>query len=494
MLDEMFISNGEIPFMKGFKPFALCIIYTFVLDELNKKSMKIKHFTLLATLFTIISCSPKQDSEVISDIFKTAQSDTTSYHTLRVLSSDYGNRLAGTPISVEAIHFMKKVMDGSNFDTVYLQECKVAHWYRGENEQGYAISKNSEKRRLVVCTLGNSVGTPTEGIYAEVVAVNSFDELSALGDKVKGKIVYFNKIMDQSKINSFEAYGEVVGFRFAGASVAARYGAIAVLVRSCTTAIVTFPHTGVMRYFETPKEIPAFSISTVHANLLDQMLVDDLKLKVSLKSDCKFLPEETSYNIIGEVRGTEFPKEYITVGGHIDSWDNTDGSHDDGGGCVQSIDVWRIFHELGYNPKHTLRVVMFIDEEMNQRGGRKYAELAKQNNEKHLFALESDGGCDRPIGFSFETDSISFIKVQVYSKLFEPYSSNRFVNGGSGVDIGFLKDQNVVLAEMMADPTHYFDYHHSGYDTFDKINKTSLQQGSAVMASLIYLVDKYSLK
>jgi len=456
--------------------------------------MKIKHFTLLATLFTIISCSQKQDSEVIADIFKTAQSDTTSFHTLRILSSQYGKRLAGTPISVEAIQYMKRVMEGSNFDTVYLQECKVAHWNRGENEQGYAISKNSERERLVVCTLGNSVGTPSDGIKAEVVAVKSFDELSALGNKVKGKIVYFNKPMDQCKINSFEAYGEVVGFRFAGASVAARYGAIAVLVRSCTTAIDTFPHTGVMRYFETPKEIPAFSISTVHANLLDQMLVDDPKLKVYLKSDCKFLPEETSYNVIGEVRGTEFPKEFITVGGHIDSWDNTDGSHDDGGGCVQSIDVWRIFHELGYKPKHTLRVVMFIDEEMNQRGGRKYAELAKQNSEKHLFALESDGGCDRPIGFSFETDSVNFKKVQVYSKLFEPYSSNRFVNGGSGVDIGFLKDQNVVLAEMMADPTHYFDYHHSGFDTFDKVNKTSLQRGSAAMASLIYLVDKYSLK
>jgi len=481
---------GKLLFVKGFKPFWLSFIYTFI----NKKTMKIKHFILLAALFTIISCSQKQDSEVISDIFKAAQSDTTAYHTLRVLSSEYGNRLAGTPISGESIKYMKRVIEGSNFDTVYLQECKVAHWSRGEKEEGYAISKNLEKKRLVVCTLGNSVGTPSNGIKAEVVAVKSFDELKTLGDKVKGKIVYFNKPMDQSKINSFEAYGEVVGFRFAGASVAARYGAIAVLVRSCTTAIDTFPHTGVMRYFETPKEIPAFSISTVHSNLLDQLLVDDPKLKVYLKSDCKFLPEETSYNVIGEVRGSEFPKEFITVGGHIDSWDNTDGSHDDGGGCVQSIDVWRIFHELGYKPKHTLRVVMFIDEEMNQRGGRKYAEMAKLNNEKHLFALESDGGCDNPIGFSFETDSVRFGKAQVYNKLFEPYGSNLFVNGGSGVDIGFLKDQNVVLAEMMADPTHYFDYHHSGFDTFDKINKTSLQQGSAAMASLIYLVDKYGFK
>jgi carboxypeptidase Q len=456
--------------------------------------MKVKHLILYFSIISLIGCSEKNDSTVIADIFKSTQTDTSSYHTLRVLSKQYGKRLAGTPASIEALMYLKRVMDDSNFDTVYLQECTVAHWKRGEDEVGKVYSAKSGVSRLSVCTLGNSVGTPPSGIKAEVIEAKSFEELGALGDKVKGKIVFFNKPMDTTKVNTFSAYGEVVGFRFSGASVAAKYGAIAVIVRSVTTSIDTFPHTGVMRYSDTPKEIPAFSVSTIHANLLSKMLSEDPKLKLFLKSECKLLPDEKSYNVVGEVKGSKFPDEIITVGGHVDVWDIAEGAHDDGGGCVQSLDVWRIFKDVDYKPKRTLRIVMFIDEEMNQRGGQKYAELAKQYSEKHLFALESDGGCDKPLGFSIESDTVNFKKVQVFSKLFEPYGVNKFVNGGSGVDIGPLKERNAVLSEMIADPTHYFDFHHSGNDTFENVDKTSLQQGSAAMAALIYLVDKHGLK
>jgi len=457
--------------------------------------MKIFHYILIGFIIILIGCTGKSDSEIIADIYKDANSDTTLYHALRVLSNDYPNRLCGTPISIKAIEYMKYEMENKNFDTVYLQECTVAHWDRGVKEIGTIKSSKFGETRLSVCALGNSVGTPDNGLNAEILEVKSFEELESLGSQaIKGKIVFFNRRMDPSKVNSFEAYGEVVGFRFSGASVAAKYGAIAVVVRSVTTANDTFPHTGVMRYKDTPKEIPAFSVSTIHADILSKQLVEDPTLKLFLKSECKFLADEKSYNIIGEVKGIEFPDEIITVGGHLDSWDNTSGAHDDGGGCVQSIGVWRIFNEIGYEPKRTLRVVMFMDEEMNQRGGRKYAEEAKQKNEKHIFALESDGGCDRPLGFSIETSPDNFSKVQIYSKLFEPYGVNVFVNGGSGVDIGFLKERNAVLAELIADPQHYFDYHHSGYDTFEHIDKDFLNQGSATMASLIYLVDKYGLK
>lgn len=456
--------------------------------------MNWKSLLAISALLVFMGCT-KNDKELIADIYKYSSSDSSSYHTLRVLSKSYPNRLCGTPISIKAIEYMKGVMENENFDTVYLQECTVTHWDRGAKEIGKIVSSKGGDMKLAVCTLGNSIGTPTDGIKAEIVEVKSFEELDKLGEKaVKGKIVFFNKPMDLSKVNSFEAYGEVVGFRFAGASVAANYGAIAVLVRSCTTANDTFPHTGVMRYRDPKKQIPAFSVSTVHADILSQQLAKEPKSLLFLKSDCKFLADEKSYNVIGEVKGTKFPNEIITVGGHIDSWDNTDGAHDDGGGCVQSIGVWHVFNKMGYRPNRTLRVVMFMDEEMNQRGGRKYAEMAKEKNEKHIFALESDGGCDRPVGFSFETDSSSFKKMELYNKYFSPYGVTRFENGGSGVDIGFLKDQNVVLAELEADPTHYFDFHHSGYDTFEKINIDFLQQGSAAMASLIYLVDKYGLK
>jgi hypothetical protein len=451
--------------------------------------------SILGLVIFLIGCSGKNDSEVIADIYKTASNDSSMYHTLRILSANYPNRLCGTPISIKAIEYLKSVMDNENFDSVYLQECYVAYWDRGGREVGKIITSKNGEINLKVCTLGNSVGTPMEGIKSEVVEVKSFEELDKLGEKtIKGKVVFFNRPMDPSKVNSFEAYGEVVGFRFSGASVAARYGAIAVLVRSVTTANDTFPHTGVMRYIDTPKQIPAFSVSTIHAEILSKKLAEEPKLKLYLKSDCKLLADEKSYNIIGVVRGSEFPNEFITVGGHIDSWDNTDGAHDDGGGCVQSIGVWHVFREMGYKPKRSLRVVMFMDEEMNQRGGKKYAEEAKRKNEKNIFALESDGGCDKPIGFTFETTEVVLGKLQSFRNLFEPYGVNVFVNEGSGVDIGFLKDQGTVLGELVVDPTHYFDYHHSGYDTFQKINKDFLNQGSATLASLVYLVDKYGLK
>jgi carboxypeptidase Q len=456
---------------------------------------KICFLLCISSVMILIGCSGKKDTEVIADIYKAAHSDTASYQTLWTLSKSYPNRLCGTPISIGAIRYMKGVMEHEGFDAVYLQECTVAHWQRDDKEVGVIKSYKSGETQVSLCALGNSVGTPASGVTAGIVEVKSFAELDTLGEKaVKGKIVFFNQAMDPGKANTFEAYGEVVSFRFSGASVAARYGAEAVVVRSLTTAIDTFPHTGVMRYKDTPRQIPAFAISTVHADLLSRQLAGDPRLKLFLKSDCRFLADEKSYNVIGEVKGTEFPKEIITVGGHIDTWDITEGAHDDGGGCVQALAVWKIFKKLGYKPKRTLRVVLFMDEEMNQRGGKKYAEAALLKKEKHLFALESDGGCDRPLGFTFDTTEKYLEKFRSWRDLFAPYGITVFVNEGSGVDIGFLKKQNVVLGELLADSTHYFDYHHSGYDTFERINKDHLNQGSATLASFLYLVDKYGLE
>jgi carboxypeptidase Q len=446
-------------------------------------------------IILLFGCSRKNDTEVIAEIYKTAGSDAAAYDTLRILSKNYPNRLCGTPISIQAVAYMKGVMEQDYFDTVYLQECTVAHWQRGVKEVGLIKSLKFGETQVSLCALGNSVGTASNGVTAGIVEVKSFAELKLLGEKViKGKIVFFNKPMDPDKGNPFAAYGEVVSLRFAGAAVAARYGAIAVVVRSLTAANDTFPHTGVMRYRDTPKQIPAFAISTVHADMLSKQLAADPGLNLFLKSDCRFLADEKSYNVIGEVRGTEFPDEIITVGGHIDTWDITEGAHDDGGGCVQALAVWKIFNKLGYKPKRTLRVVLFMDEEMNQRGGKKYAAEALLQNEKHLYAMESDGGCDRPLGFTFDTNEKYLTKFRSWRKLFEPYGITVFVNEGSGVDIEFLKEQHAVLGGLVADPAHYFDYHHSAYDTFERINKEYLNQGSAAMASLIYLVDKYGLK
>jgi carboxypeptidase Q len=459
--------------------------------------MKIKYRILLpvCAFLAFAGCSPRSDQETVAAVFKIARNDPAPYQTLKVLCEEYPNRLGGTPTSIRAIQYMKRVLEKEKFDSVYLQECTVAHWDRGAKEIGAVFSQKKARIELAVCALGNSVGTPAQGITAGVIEVHSFAELKELGEKsVKGKIVFFNRAMDAGKANPFEAYGEVVGFRFAGASAAARYGAEAMVVRSITTAIDGFPHTGVMRYKDTPREIPAFAVASQDADRLSALLAGDRKLKLYLKSNCRFLGDETSYNVIGEVRGREFPDEIIAVGGHIDAWDISAGAHDDGGGCVQALEVRRIFDRLDYRPKRTLRVVLFMDEEMNQRGGRKYAEAARQKKEKHLLALESDGGCDKPRGFSFDPNGDYVNRIKAYATYFAPYGVNVFVTEGSGVDVEFLKGQCALVGALLTDPAHYFDYHHSGNDTFEHVDERYLQDGSAAMAALVYFVDRYGLK
>jgi len=201
-----------------------------------------------------------------------------------------------------------------------------------------------------------------------------------------------------------------------------------------------------------------------------------------------------SYNVIGEITGSQYPDKYMVVGGHLDSWDLGDGSHDDGAGCVQSMEVLRIFKELNYKPKHSIRVVLFMNEENGLRGGNEYAAQAKKNRENHVFALESDAGGFTPRGFSFDTDAANFAQVESWKALFEPYLIHSFTQGGSGADIGPLKDQGLVLAGLRPDSQRYFDYHHAATDTFDAINRRELELGGAAMASLMYLFDTYGTK
>jgi Zn-dependent M28 family amino/carboxypeptidase len=206
------------------------------------------------------------------------------------------------------------------------------------------------------------------------------------------------------------------------------------------------------------------------------------------------MPDTITYNAIGELTGTEFPNEYIVIGGHLDAWDNSPGAHDDGGGCMQAIEVLRIFKELGYKPKHSIRAVMYMDEEVSQGGGRAYAENAKLNGEVHIAAIESDRGVDKPLGFSIDASPEKLLTITAWKELFAPYNVDVFIAGGGGVDIAPLKDQGPVLMGLLTDPTYYFNYHHSANDTFDKINRSDMQKGAATMAALVYLIDKYGLE
>jgi hypothetical protein len=455
-----------------------------------KKPFIISFCFLLAASLT--GSAQDADSVAISQIFRNALTDTTSYSNLRTLTGKYAGRLAGTAQSQRAIKWAETVLRTMGLDTVYLQECKVRHWERGGKESGSVISAKAGHSVLSVCALGGSVATAAEGLKAKVVEVKDFEELKKLGKEgVKGKIVFINHPADPSLYITFAAYGGVAGYRVRGAMQAAYYGAVGMIDRSSTTLHDNSPHTGIQHYADTVVKIPAFSISTNDADKLSRLLKADPELEVKLRSSCKELAEVASYDVIGEIRGTEHPEEIIAFGGHLDCWDICQGAHDDGAGAVQTMDILRLYKSLGLKPRHTIRVVAFIDEEMEQRGAKAYAEAAKGH--KHIAAIEADRGGFSPWGFSIDASSDQLKKVQGWKRLLIPYGLFYFEKGGSGVDVNFLKSQGVPLFGLVPDSQRYFDYHHSVNDSFDKVNIRELQLGTAAMAALVYLIDENGL-
>jgi hypothetical protein len=440
----------------------------------------------------ITASAQNADSLAIKRIFSDALTDTTSYHNLRNLTAHYGGRLAGSAQSLKAVKWAEEVLKNMELDTVYLQECKVRHWERGEKETGKILSAKAGNHSLNICALGGSVPTAGKGLTAKVVEVKDYDELKKLGkEKVSGKIVFINHPADPALYNTFAAYGGVASYRARGAVQSATYGAVAMIDRSSTTCHDNSPHTGIQHYADTVKKIPALSVSTNDADNLSRWLKADPDLTLFLKSSCKELPETVSYNVIGETRGTEQPEEIIAFGGHLDCWDICQGANDDGAGVVQTIDILRLYRSLNLKPKHTIRVIVYMDEEMEQRGAKAYAEAAK--GRKHIAAIEADRGSFTPWGFSIDASAELVKKVQSWKNLLLPYGLFYFEKGGSGVDIHDLKSQGVPLFGLVPDSQRYFDYHHSVNDSFDKINIRELQLGTATMAALVYLIDTYGL-
>jgi hypothetical protein len=330
-------------------------------------------------------------------------------------------------------------------------------------------------------------------LKADVVEVKSFDDLEARRDQVKGKIVFYNYKFNPTYVQTFQAYGEASQYRGGGPSRAAKYGAVGVIVRSMSESTDNIPHTGSTRYVDSIAKIPAVAIGLQDADWLSNQLKKG-SASVTLLTWGKQLPDTIGHNVVAEIKGTEFPNEYITIGGHLDSWDPAEGAHDDGAGVVQTIEVLRTFKALGYKPKRTIRFVLFANEENGLRGGTKYAEEATAKGEKHIFALESDEGGFAPRGFGFTVSARQFEKVQGWKNLIAPYGATELAQGGGGADIGPLaKNQNTPLAGLHPESQRYFDYHHARNDVFENVNKRELELGAVNMASLVYLVYKYGL-
>ena len=455
-------------------------------------------FFLFLGLSFFASAQVKDDADamMIKKIYDNELTNGKCYPWLYDMCTKIGGRLSGSDNAAKAVDYTKKMLDTSGI-TTRLQACMVPHWVRGAKEEVLMHSKQTGDSFLRALSIGNAVGTGAKGIEAEVIEVKSLDEVTALGDKVKGKIIFYNAPMNPTNINPFKSYGESGAQRHAGASRAAQFGALGVLVRSLTTEHDDNPHTGSLRYDEKQPKIPAICISTNAADKLSVALKNEPGLKIFMKSTCEMLPDVESFNVIGEIKGSEKPDEIIVVGGHLDSWDPAQGAHDDGAGSVQSMEVLGLLKRIGYQPKRTIRCVLFMNEENGLKGARKYAEEAKKSEkEKHIFALESDEGGFSPREISFEGDSVAmmqkFSKIQNWSSLMKPYGVD-ITKGGSGADVGALQDKNIILAGLRPDPNRYFDFHHTAIDRIEGVNRRELELGAATMTAIVYLIDKYGL-
>ena len=450
---------------------------------------------LLGILFSsVVVAQSSADSLMIKKISDEVFMNGQAYNNLRYLCKKVGPRLSGSPGAALAVEQTARMLREAGADTVYLQPCMVPQWVRGEKETGKAVLTNGKSIPLNIVSLGNAVGTPASGITGGILEVKSFQELEALGaDKVKGKIVFYNFRMDPKHINTFRAYGEAGVYRSQGPSKAAALGAVGVIVRTLSPVLDDNPHTGATRYDEDKPKIPAVAISTNGAVELSGLISAGKVRSVYIKTNCKMLEDVLSYNVVGELRGSEHPDEVITVGGHLDSWDLAEGAHDDGTGCMQSIEIIRSFKALGIRPKRSVRAVMFMNEENGLRGGTKYAEIARTESKKFIMALESDAGGFTPRGFGFSANAAQKSRILSWQPLFRQYGALEFNEGGGGADIGPLRPLGTALIGLNPDSQRYMDLHHAKTDVFEAVSERELNLGTVVMAAMVYLVSEYGL-
>lgn len=454
-----------------------------------------KNILLIAVLLhltTLVNAQMPNDTSVLKSISDEVLLHGTAYENLRFLCKKIGSRLSGSAGAAKSVAATAKMLKDAGADTVYLQPVMVPRWERGPKERG-VFYQNGQPQQLRVCLLGMSVATPANGIKAGVIMVHDFDELKALGKEiVNGKIVFFNYAMRPEMIQN--GYGDAVKFRANGPVEAAKLGAVAVLIRSVTHALDTFPHTGTTRYDKTVPAIPAFACSTVDADWLAKALLKKgEKTNLFLYGQPRQLPDELSYNVIGEIKGITYPQEIITVGGHLDSWDLGEGAHDDGAGCMQSIEVLRVLKALHLQPKRSIRAVMFMNEENGLQGALAYADSAEKRQEKHVYAIESDLGAFSPVYVTLGGTPAQNEKLRSWQPLLRQFWILNMPDGGPGADIGPLKRLGPMVSNMIPYSQRYFDFHHAASDRFEAVNKRELEMGAIGLASICWLVSEHGI-
>jgi carboxypeptidase Q len=428
------------------------------------------------------------DEKMLRAIYDAALTNSPMYGNLRELVTKYPGRLSGSKSLEGAVLWGEAALKAAGADRTELQPVMVPHWDRGAQER-VAIAGGGP---LAAAALGNSAATPASGLTAPVVELHSLDALKTAD--VRGKIVFFNRLMNPVHVAPGKAYGEAIDQRGRGPAEAVKYGAVAVLVRSMTHTLDDFPHTGNTTFPPDSPRLPAAALSTVAADRLSAALKKDPATRVTMTINARTLPDAQSHNVLGEIRGSEFPDKVIVVGGHLDSWDIAPGAHDDGAGIVQSIEVLRLLKAAGHQPRHTIRAVLFTNEENGVRGAAAYSTLAKERNEFHVLAIESDGGGHQPRGFNLGNPAgDAHLKAARWLKLFEPYGIHYFQAGRGATDVAPLLAHGATIAGLQTDTQRYFDIHHTAADSLDKVNARELELGAAAMAALVYLVDKNGL-
>ena len=415
--------------------------------------------------------------EPAAKLIAESQSSHFAWERLALLGDTFGHRLSGSEALAKAIDWAVAEMKKDGLDNVRAEPVKVPHWVRGQESLEITSPHRSA---LTMLGLGNSVGTPADGIEADLLVVRTFAELDAAGASVRGKIVLFNV--------PFTSYGETVQYRAAGPSRAAGLGAVAMLIRSVGPAGLRTPHTGALRYTDGAPQIPSAAVTTEDADRLQRMQNRGTKVRLRLKMDAKFLPDADSANVVGELRGRERPDEIVVVSGHFDSWDVGTGSTDDGGGCVVTWEALRLMKKLNLRPRRTVRVVLYTNEENGLAGGRAYLERHRASLANHVMMLESDSGVFRPTGFGFTGSTTARATVEQIATLLRGIKTDQIGSSGGGADIGPSVEAGQIPAMSLEVDGNYFLIHHTPADTVDKIDPVDMAKASAAIAVMAYVI------
>ncbi|MEO6833850.1 MAG: M20/M25/M40 family metallo-hydrolase [Chitinophagaceae bacterium] len=451
-----------------------------------------KRLLFLSALLLPSFAFAQQDSTVLAKLRTDILMHNDCYENLRVLTQTIGHRLSGSPQAEKAVQWGLKAMKTAGADTAFLQPVYVPHWVRGNESLKVKMPGSKGFQSMKMLSLGNSIGNG-KVVEAPIVMVNDMKEFDALTpQQVAGKIVFFNYRFRQDLVSTFQGYSDAIKYRILPPTIVAKKGGAGVIIRSLSTGLDDVPHTGTTRIVDSIRKIPTAAIGNMSADLLEKECKKGT-VTAQLLTSGQMLPPVLSYNVIGEIRGSEYPNEYVVVGGHLDSWDVGEGAEDDGAGVVQSIEVIRAFKDLGIRPKRSVRAVLFMNEENGSKGGKAYADSAAARHEKHILAIESDAGGYSPRGIGLEMTPEKKEIIRAWTPLFKPLNADDFSGSDGGEDINPLGKLGTALAGLNPDPQRYFEYHHTEKDVFSVVNHRELKLGAAVMASLVYLVSEHGL-